>query len=373
MFLSESRPPTKNLMQHIKRRDWARARLRTLTSWDAHYRTRSGSNPLHLVCLYRAPLDFVDILLNANPSALFQQDSEGWTPIHLVLLHGGDEEIAKMLIRRGGATAVSLQSPFVGSPLHLACRHSSPMVIMEELIKANLSMATTANKNGTKPAEVLLYQFIKNRDIEDVMRILQERRGGISNETTCTDSSVTDLLDRLTLLLQAAKREERSAASTFLYDLIAHQAALGDLTPFIEIAMHLFQKQVKSVDDSGNTLLHIAASSPFLPNRIQYLHRTFGVGKDATEILVRSFSEAATFFNKCGDLPLHLALTHGRRTWETGISSIVRANSDALQVRDRHTRLYPFQLAAAYPARDDMEALETIFNLLLSYPHVLRG
>jgi ankyrin repeat protein len=74
------------------------------------------------LCLYREPLDLVELSLEANPDALVaHNDSQGWTPIHLIILYGGNEEIALMLIRRGGALVALLQSPDIGSPLHLAC------------------------------------------------------------------------------------------------------------------------------------------------------------------------------------------------------------------------------------------------------------
>ena len=98
-------PPTKTLLQLIRRRDWDGCKYRLLTyPWDAQYRDRSGNNsmPLHLVCLYRAPIEVVTMLVDAHPRALLAQDTEGWTPIHLILLYGGDEEIALLLIRRGG-------------------------------------------------------------------------------------------------------------------------------------------------------------------------------------------------------------------------------------------------------------------------------
>ena len=91
----------------------------------------NNATSLHLACLYRAPKDLVEMILDFNPNSLLCQDSEGWTPIHVVLLYGNDEETAIMLIRRGGKEAVSIQSPIVGSPLHLAFRHGCSANIIQ--------------------------------------------------------------------------------------------------------------------------------------------------------------------------------------------------------------------------------------------------
>jgi len=100
---------------------------------DVFYKAKQMNNAtsLHLACLYRAPKDLVEMILDFNPNSLLCQDSEGWTPIHVVLLYGNDEETAIMLIRRGGKEAVSIQSPIVGSPLHLAFRHGCSANIIQ--------------------------------------------------------------------------------------------------------------------------------------------------------------------------------------------------------------------------------------------------
>ena len=402
-------PPTRTLIQHIRRRDWNEARMRILTyPYDAYYKTMSGksSTPLHLVCLYRAPIDVVELLLEANPSALLAQDAEGWTPIHLVLLYGGDEDIAMMLIRRGGTPAASLLSPYVGSPLHLACRHGSCTRIMDLLLSANQSMATIPNENGTKPAAFVWNHFARDPSNE---RIIQELRqtgkwkiSASSMSTISTDnrddeddddidrndrqgiqSSVHDLLHRMVLLIRAAKREDDTCyncevPSTLVYDLVSFQSQLGDLNQILALIVRLFPNQLEHRDsNSGNHPLHVAASQPSLyPRRNaharQYSPRLIDPCKMETiEVLLKTFPSAATIPNKKGELPLHLALKQGKRKWDMGISALVDAESDTLLLRDPTTNLHPFQLAAAFPVNDETEAVGTIFQLLMSCPHVL--
>jgi ankyrin repeat protein len=371
---SECPPPTKGLIQNIRSRDWDGAKSRILSyPWDAHYRTISGNNstPLHLVCLYRAPIDVVELLLDANPSALVAQDTEGWTPIHLVLLYGGDENVAMLLIRRGGVPAASIQSRFIGSPLHLACRHGCSRSILKQLISANPLMASTANETGTKPAAFVWHQFVRTPKNEHVVRELRNTGGWVQGVGK-DDSGILDLLERVTILLQAAKQEDPDAPSILVHDLVSFQSELGSLSQFLSLAIQLFPEQVAHPDVLGNLALHMtAASSPSrvqLPPSLRVMDHT----KDPIDILARAFPSTAGTPNRNGEIPLHLALTKGRRTWRTGISTLVDVEPDSLLLRHQHLELYPFQLAAAFPAEDELESLETILELLLGCPHALQ-
>jgi ankyrin repeat protein len=403
-------PPTKTLLQKIKRRDWegARHRLRHYP-WDAQYTSRRGNQvPLHLVCLYRAPIDIVELLADVHPGAIIAQDAAGWTPIHLVIMHGGDKQIAILLIRRGGLR-VALQSPFAGTPLHLACRHGSPIDILEELIEANASMAGTANDGGVKPAEVVWFQFVKNPANREFVRRIVHRDGrGSANSTldqeslssTAMATTVDDLLARLRLLVGGIKQhdgsrqhdainvsdeDEAPSSGLSLHDLVANQSSLGDLSEFLEIAVHLFPEQLRTADDDGNFVLHLAVSNPPIPpSKLQfgsvanpnYDHPSQQEQRDATiiDLLINTFPSPAGLRNHAGDYPLHLALTVGKRTWKTGVGALVKANSQVLAVQERQSRLYPFQVAAAFPVggADAEESLETIFQLLVACPHVLQ-
>lgn len=376
-------PPTKTLTRHIKRRDWDGARLRTLTyPSDAHYRKGNALTPMHLVCLYRAPIDLIELLIDANPTALFAQDSEGWTPLHLVILYGGDEETVLLLIRRGGKTAASLQSPFAGSPLHLACRHMASLAILEALVQANIDMATAPNDCGTKPAEVVWTQFLRQHKNFQVFGAIVDQDGN-GNDITIDHPAVKDLIDRIKILLAAAKAEGQESGTPYdtlrLHDLVSNLSCLGDISPFLDIAVRLYPEQVSITDNDGNYPLHLVVCNPQRDSvsRQQQRHQQFNhkpmafIPRDPIEVLVSSYPMAASFLDKNGDLPLHLAIKTGQRKWGKGLSSLVEAYSDALERRDRETRLFPFQLAAAFPFGDDEECLGTIFELLVACPHVV--
>lgn len=389
--------PTKTLLRHIKRRDWDRARSRTLAyPYDAHYQQESDLTPMHLVCLYRAPLDLVELLIDANPSALVAQDSEGWTPLHLTILYGGNEETVKLLIRRGGKIAVSLQSPYAGSPLHLACRHWTSLSIFEALVNANEAMATASNESGTKPAEVLWYQFLKNHHNNYRMVTVRPSQA-TTNETNhpnVTDTStqnnsthetrnpaIEDLIRRMIILLSAAKGEVATSVDTaepklMLREVLLYQPILGDMTDFLDIVAHQYPDQLAAPDENGNLLLHLAASNPPEEKKKKYQPNSGNPRttpqKDSLEILVTLYPAAASVANDRGEFPLHLALKTGRRQWGKSLSLVVEAFSAALELRDQETGLFPYQLACAYLPQNDNLTTETIFQLLVACPHVVR-
>jgi hypothetical protein len=56
--------------------------------------------------------------------------------------------------------------------------------------------------------------------------------------------------------------------------------------------------------------------------------------------LFQAYLAAASFTNHAGDLTLYLALQEDRHNWTTGISSLVEADLDALQLCDIKIRSF---------------------------------
>jgi hypothetical protein len=82
-YFQRSQPvPTDQLVERIRDRDWEGARQRAVTHpWDARYQTESNSTALHLVCVYRAPCNVVQMVLDAFSQCHHGDDGEGWTPL----------------------------------------------------------------------------------------------------------------------------------------------------------------------------------------------------------------------------------------------------------------------------------------------------
>lgn len=363
--------PTDALVQLIRNRDWEGTRRRAVSHpWDAQYRafSESGSTPLHLTCLYQAPVDVVRKVLDAHPSAIVATDTEGWTPLHVAFLYGVHDKASLLLIRRGGAVAAAMQSFLVGSPLHVACRHRVSTRVLRELIKTNPAMVRVANKSGAKPAKILWMEFAKDPANE---RIVQEL-GTKSSRIDASDPNIVSFVKRIQLLLNAATGRDimDSTLSISIHEMMALQSKLG-LSLVIPLAVQLCSKQLSAIDNNGNLPLHIAASTPVSWNEPKYV--LFRNEIDTIDVLVQHHPSAARIANGDGRLPLHLSLEQGKRTWNSGVGSLIKAAPQSVTTRDVKTHMYPVQLAAAQTSgEDDKESLETIYNLLLAWPAVLQ-
>jgi ankyrin repeat protein len=329
----------------------------------------------------------VRMVLEANPQALLCQDSEGWTPLHVILLYGDDEQTTLMLIRQGGAKAAAVQSRVVGAPLHLAFRHGCSTAIIKELLRVNPTMATTANEYSTKPARILWYHYSRNPDNERMLSDIVEHQSLPQQG----EKSLRELVERLTLLVRAAKGQQHWSNQRnqqhcqILHDVVmATEDTLGDLSPFLPLIVLLYPEQLRMKDGSGNLPLHNAAAYPptTMPGAATILrrhprHMAVTITKDPVEVLIQGYPLAASIPNSSGHVPLHIALSRGQRRWRTGVSSIFLAAPQVLLTLDLETQLLPFQLAAAVNSHDDGEqedkaqVVETILELLLACPHAM--
>lgn len=371
-YFRRSNPvPTEQLVERIRNRDWEGVRQRAVTHpWDARYRTYTGSNStaLHLVCIYRAPPTVVQVVLDAHPEAVMATDGEGWTPLHVAFLYGADEQTALLLIKRGGAHVAAMQSRLVGSPLHVACRHGVSTVLLKELLKTNRTMATISNESGTKAGTLLWYEYAKKPLNAPVIQNLM-----LNRPIDVNDPGISKLMDRIRVLLNAVtgRDMEDSSHSTVLHELMKYQSLLGLGNGVVPLAVSLYPEQLSKRDIHGSLPLHIAASTP-----VEKRRERFGRFQEVhpVQVLLESYPQAARIANGEGRLALHLALCCGRHTWNSGIEKLVEAAPRALETRDVVTHFYPVQLATAAGRQqvNDLESLNTIYQLLLAWPIVLQ-
>jgi hypothetical protein len=339
-----------------------------------------STTPIHLACQNRAPVELIGLLIDANPEALVQQDRQGRTPLHLTILNGGDEQTILLILRRGGKIAASLQSPRVGSPLHVACMFNTSPSIFEALVQANIDMATTpSGEKGFKPAELVLNRFFlrfkRNYTIVDADVDVNDNRKEIKRN----HPALRDLVARITILLSATRAGKcrdnvrRHCGELNIHDLIANLSLLGNISPFLDIAVRLNPDQVSKTDNQGNFPLHLVVRNPSTspPCAPIYRPRKFFVSRDPIEVLATYFPIAASIPDQCGDLPLHVALKSGERKWGDGLSSLVKAFPFALQRQDRGTGLFPFQLPVVFLVGSELDSLDTIFELLIACPIVV--
>jgi hypothetical protein len=381
------------LIKSIRCRDWPAVQyyLR-LCPVDANSRivNHNFATPLHLACIFRAPHDIITLLVQLYPQALLIQDTEGWTPLHVNLLYGTDEETTLFLIHSGGAQPACVQSKFVGAPLHLACRHGSSARALRALLVQRPDVVTLKTLSGGYPANLLFRSFLRvSRSI--IM-------SGV-HATSEAAAVAADLLDRefvrqLDMFLKASQgkkplpiSEIGSTSRPHLRDVIVFQNEFAMETNYLLMAMKLYTMKAAAemLDDvSGPLPLHVAVRYPVRSMPQQWPHKTplpLEPLQSLIQMCPKQFVVACKQKDSCGRLALHIALIRGRRGWREGIETLVLTAPESLLKDDPVTGLLPFQLAAAAAASAEPESkgssiqittTETIFLLLLACPHACR-
>lgn len=249
------------------------------------------STPLHAACLYRAPDDVILMLLTAWPAATLQQDSEGWTPLHVHILYNHNNHdlyeatgassiyctsATSSLIRLGGATAASQHSKFVGSALHLACRHHVSLSILAELLQVCPSQVFTPNEAGGLPANILWKTTMKERRRSyhrhmELVGTNDERTAEANEFSRIEYESNIDLLIRLNLflgaflrapiLLEQARRIMPHWPLFSLHDVVRFHFECATQADYVGFFIHMYSSSVSDVQRVSRKLpIHIAAS-----------------------------------------------------------------------------------------------------------------
>lgn len=250
------------------------------------------STPLHAACLYRAPHDVILMLLTAWPAATLQQDSEGWTPLHVHILYNNNTNdnddttgtsnlyatsATSSLIRLGGAAAASQHSKFVGSALHLACRHNVSLSILAELLQVCPGQVLIPNEAGGLCANILWKTTMKER--QRSCRRRNEQIDGVNNGQTLETNewhrieheSNIDLLIRLNLflgaylqapiLLEQAQRILPNQPIFTLHDMVRFHFECATQANYVRLFLHIYSSSVSDIEGISQILpIHVAAS-----------------------------------------------------------------------------------------------------------------
>jgi ankyrin repeat protein len=382
------------LVKSIRSRDWqaVHCHLR-LCPADANSRIvdHNLATPLHLACIFRAPHDIITSLVQLYPQALLHQDTEGWLPLHVNLLYGTDEETTLFLIHAGGAQTSCVQSKFVGAPLHLACRHGSSARVLWALLAQRPDVVTLRTDSGGYPSNLLFRSFLRVSQ-STIMSGIHTTSEAAAAAAEAHDRGFVRQLD-IFLIASHGKNPPPLAKTTstrnrerpHLRDVIVFQNKFAMETNYLLMAMKLYPHTAATdmVDDvPGPFPLHVAALYPVRTMPEQLWPHKVPVPLDPLKILNQmcpeQFVVACERTDSSGRLALHMALDQGHRGWREGIDVLVASYPESLLKHDPVTGLLPFQLAAAATSAEpetkysSVKTTETIFRLLLAYPHACR-
>jgi len=211
-------------LQDEKDNDWEVIRTwfsrhSTLEASDGTlYRGRDGSTALHLVCRSWVPLDVVEMLIDANTSALDWEDDSGWLPLHYACHHGVSVEVLELLLAKNpgglqvsdtkgrnplhfavgnigkknglfkssvftaltqnGAAQVADKKGML--PLHYACAYGASPTALEVLITAHPKALSVSDGNGFMPLHYAMVNF-ERPDSPRVVELLLSKDPGIVN------------------------------------------------------------------------------------------------------------------------------------------------------------------------------------------------
>ena len=122
-----------------------------------------GMLPLHIACMYGAPLQVVEALLTAWPAAATMVGGGGWPPLLMALKARADVAVCRALLG-ADSTAARYGSAPCGPdgeqrgmlPLHAAVAADLPDEFVRELLAACPEAAAIGNQKGLLPLHVAL-------------------------------------------------------------------------------------------------------------------------------------------------------------------------------------------------------------------------
>jgi hypothetical protein len=355
-----------------------------------------GDTSLHAACRCGAPIQVIEILLNANPSLVQVRDYEGLTPLlrlwvrYFVTL--GDDTI----------DGVSSRDDVKGE---LAEAWSKT----ELLLRASYYGSLEGYSNESKLFDSVKEDIPCSRHDED------EEKPKAASDDTCgkkkrsqseSQNENSDECDGLA----STKENQESSKDKDHPQLVAeplhviHAASAIDCPrAVVRIASILYPQQLDEFDPSQRTPLMIAAMAPMFKehdlsdegysleelihgddvNTTEYHHDDYTEQKQPSviDVLLQAGADARLGHGnfKKGRMPLHAAIVSGKR-WNEGLKILRNAYPDSLMKLDKQTGLYAFMLAAAAGSGELASEITTagrtsdlctIFELLRNQPGLI--
>jgi hypothetical protein len=161
------------LLDIIQRRDWKVLMNRCQNYPHLAYVKFSGSSPiskgnlvLHEVCKQTPPNDLVEILYDANDSAVMIRGYGGYLPIHHACASGASDEVIQYLFAKyPEGVSVSDENEH-GLPLHLACKMGASEDVYMLLLSQYPEAASMRDDFGRLPIDYA--KSIRNAGTRDI-------------------------------------------------------------------------------------------------------------------------------------------------------------------------------------------------------------
>jgi hypothetical protein len=371
-----------------------------------------GMTAMHAACVRYPPARIIRALIEADPDSAVRPNYSGEAPLHLAS-YSASEEVQEILVR-AKPQAAAMADQYGDLPLHFAARSGATPPLMEQFLYASPEAIKSQNIRQVTPFWLLPRSFLEAEDLEE---ILEE-----DSEDYRDDWDLLVLFLRYSYYGRAARSLTIEQYENY-ESWMVHAAASAPSCPreVLKFLCRMFPQQAVRYDAQGYTPLLHAASTPemsepeqwdevedgfrehvevadgelraeeedsvdestaalrtgdtdFVRQAVTSQHDRASSGNmDTTEeqksetvveILLEWSPRSIYYVNRQGRLPLAQALVSGR-SWNS-VRHLIAACPRVLEIRDKPTGLYMFQLAAM-----DSPDLDTIYTIVRSTHELL--
>lgn len=374
-----------------------------------------GRMPLHMACARNASHEVILYLIQQNPQAIDQQDSLGFTPLHLVCGPDGQADVLDAFLSHPqGIHALEKQTYETGHlPLHLACRRGASHFLVERLVQACpegckmldkdqkwLALHYACARLNRAVVEILIKAFPGSVLVRDPcgrlpFHIAYDRNASmgflkllISDGEPILHFCLKNGLDERffhSLLIRCPETVSQCDQAGFLPIHCASSLQPPNLN-VIELLISEDKDSLVRGDNNGDCPFHLACNSHtslkvlriLMPDPVQFsripnqmnelaihLACRHGASNSVLRFLKEANPDASVIRNNKGDLPVHCLANRNFSLDQAQFA--VEEFSATLQMRN-HEGLVPLHLACVGNA-----PLDSVYTVLRFYPDILKA
>jgi hypothetical protein len=175
------KPEDAELLKIIRRRDWAELLYRLEIHPHITYikfagkSTSTGNLVLHEACRYLAPVDTIEVLIDANEEAVRTKGHSGFLPLHFAYASGASEDVIKLLVSIHPDAIQAADDDSHTLPLHLASKMGASEEAFMTLLTAYPDATQIRDDFGRLPMDYAK-TLLNDKKREIAMECLQRAR-----------------------------------------------------------------------------------------------------------------------------------------------------------------------------------------------------
>ncbi len=361
---------------------------------------KSGWNCLHIACLYNAPIEIIELLLQfGGNDMVMKRDKYGSTPL-LLLSSFENVSVMQKLAEVGGKELLMIQNYAGSNILHKVCAAKNGDVtnfikMLLEVGGKDLALSKTSCPGFFAGWTALHYLCLKQAPTQTISALIDAGEAEILNTTNSLGKIP---LHQIIDLTYSPHQTHTCSIIKLLIEKgieynIGGEYSFGGL--FLTRKDEIYSKQnslFNSVIDDGkwkDLILPILAKIDKKQASLPILQSVITSGRASAQIIsdiIENFRGSAGRKNRQGCVPLDIAIREGLQ-WQRGTKLILEAFADEsarpklnigceyglkwingmnevllmdmknLGVCDEQKGLYPFMLAAAGEGRNDVDVI----------------